>query len=66
MSQCAHLKAPWVDGIALEGPDTDALTGDLRNNSGRGVLFSAKGLHEHGERRAEKVGDQLDEMLAQP
>jgi eukaryotic-like serine/threonine-protein kinase len=62
----AAQKATWVDGVALEGPDTDALTGELRNIGGRGVLFSAKGLHEHGDRWAEKVGDQLDEMLAQP
>jgi hypothetical protein len=35
MSQCAHLKAPRVDGVAWEGPDSDGLTGDLRNNGGR-------------------------------
>jgi lysophospholipase L1-like esterase len=62
----AAQEALWVDGIALEGPDTDALTGDLRDNGGRGVHFSAKGLQVHGERWAEKVGAHLDKVLAKP
>jgi hypothetical protein len=45
----------WKDGIALEGPNTDALTGDFRENGGQGVHFSAKGLREHAARWVEKV-----------
>ncbi len=43
------------DGIAWEGPDSDALKGDLRERNGEGVHFSAKGLRVHGERWSEKV-----------
>ena len=32
----------WEDGVALQGPDTDALKGDLRERGGKGVHFSAK------------------------
>lgn len=39
----------WQDGIAWEGPDSDALQGDLRERNGQGVHFSAKGLRVHGE-----------------
>jgi hypothetical protein len=45
----------WKSGIALEGPDTDQLTGDNRQNNGKGVHFSAKGLQAHGRLWAEKV-----------
>jgi hypothetical protein len=45
----------WHDKIALEGPDTDTLTGDNRQNQGTGVHFSAKGLRAHGQLWAEKV-----------
>ncbi len=52
----AAQKALWTSGVALEGPDSDALTGDLRDGGGQGVHFSGKGLREHGARWAEKVG----------
>ncbi len=55
----AAQKALWTSGIALEGPDTDALTGDFRDGGGKGVHFSGPGLREHGARWAEKVGDWL-------
>ena len=45
----------WSDGLALEGPDTDTLTGENRQNGGTGVHMSAKGLQAHGEMWAEKV-----------
>jgi hypothetical protein len=45
----------WRDGVAFEGPDSDALQGDLRERGGQGVHFSGKGLREHGARWAEKV-----------
>ena len=45
----------WKDGVALEGPDSDALKGPLRERDGKGVHFSEAGLREHGARWAEKV-----------
>jgi hypothetical protein len=53
----------WKAGIALEGPDTDALTGDYRQNNGTGVHFSASGLQVHGKLWAEKVEAYLDPIL---
>jgi hypothetical protein len=47
----------------LEGPDTDALTGDYRQNNGTGVHFSASGLQVHGKLWAEKVEAYLDPIL---
>ncbi len=32
----------WTDGIALEGPDSDALRGDLRERQGQGSTLAAK------------------------
>jgi hypothetical protein len=45
----------WKDGIALEGPDSDALKGRLREREGQGVHFSGAGLRDHGAKWAEKV-----------
>ena len=50
----------WHQERVLPGPDTDALTGDLRDAGGKGVHFSGKGLREHGRRWAELVGDWLE------
>jgi hypothetical protein len=52
----AAQKSLWDDGIALEGPDSDALKGDFRD----GVHFSGKGLREHGACWAEKVAPWLE------
>jgi len=52
----AAQAALWRDGLALEGPDSDALKGALRDSGGKGVHFSGPGLREHGLRWAEKVG----------
>jgi len=54
----------WADGVALEGPDTDTLTGDMRDHGGNGIHFSAKGCKAHGEMWAAKVGAWLDKVLA--
>ncbi|MCY2952685.1 MAG: hypothetical protein NTU53_12045 [Planctomycetota bacterium] len=54
----AGQKSLWDDGIALEGPDSDALRGDLR----AGVHFSGKGLREHGARWAGKVAPWLEKQ----
>ncbi|HEX4794848.1 MAG TPA: sialate O-acetylesterase [Humisphaera sp.] len=56
----AAQKSLWDSGVALPGPDTDALVGDLR----AGVHFNAKGLQAHGKLWAEKVQLELDAMLA--
>jgi len=58
-------KKLWDRGIALEGPDTDTLTGDCRDNEGKGIHLSRKGLIAHGKMWAEKVGDYLYKVLAQ-
>ncbi len=47
--------ALWHACVALEGPDSDALRGDLRENGGRGVHFSGAGLRAHAARWVEKV-----------
>jgi hypothetical protein len=51
----AAQAALWKDGVALEGPDTDALKGTLREAGGKGVHFSGAGLREHASRWAEKI-----------
>lgn len=53
----------WDAGVALQGPDTDTLTGDHRDFGGAGIHFSPKGLHEHGRMWADLVGDHLDPLL---
>ena len=60
----AAQQALWKSGAAFEGPDTDALTGDLRDSGGKGVHFSGQGLREHGARWAAKVSPWLDQQLA--
>ena len=58
-------KKLWDRGIALEGPDTDTLTGDCRDHNGKGIHFSRKGLQAHGKMWAEKAGDYLYKVLAE-
>jgi len=43
------------DGLAVAGPDTDALAGPLRERGGTGVHFSAAGLRAHGAAWAERL-----------
>lgn len=52
----------WLDGTALEGPDTDRLTGDNRQNQGKGVHLSDKGLQAHGKLWADKVAAWLSSL----
>lgn len=52
----------WKDGIALEGPDTDALKGEWRDAGGQGVHFSGPGLREHATRWVEKVAPWLEQQ----
>ena len=55
----------WKDGVALEGPDSDALKGELREANGTGVHFSGPGLREHATRWVEAVAPWLDRELKQ-
>ena len=57
----AAQKSLWQPGLAHEGPDTDALTGDHRDLGGKGVHFSAKGLKAHGQVWADKVSQVIDQ-----
>ena len=56
-------KKIWDTGVALEGPDTDTLTGDYRDKDGKGIHLSVKGLKKHGQMWAEKVSIWLDKQL---
>lgn len=55
----------WALGIALEGPDTDRLIGENRDQQGNGIHFSQKGLVAHGTLWAKSVAVYLDSVLAQ-
>lgn len=64
-SVCDGQKTLWDTKVALEGPDTDAMVGDLRDNGGKGIHFSKKGLKVHGEAWAKYVGEWLDKEIKQ-
>lgn len=49
----AAQAAVVADGVALAGPDTDALKGTLRERGGAGVHFSDAGLQAHAAAWAE-------------
>ena len=55
----------WHDGIALQGPDSDAIKGHFRERNGQGVHFSSEGLQEHGRRWVEVVAPWLESVLNQ-
>ncbi len=59
----AAQAALWGSGIALEGPDTDALTGEYRDHGGKGVHFSGPGLRAHGQAWADQVAPWLARKL---
>lgn len=59
----AAQQSLWTDGIALEGPDSDALKGNLRERQGQGVHFSGTGLREHAAKWMEKVSPWLEEQV---
>ena len=54
----------WVDGIALQGPDTDTIKGEMRDSGGKGVHFSGLGQREHAARWIDKVAPWLDDQLS--
>ena len=43
----------WKSGVALQGPDTDALKVPLRESNGQGVHFSREGLYAHAAASAQ-------------
>jgi hypothetical protein len=59
----AAQASTWKDGVALEGPDTDAIQGDFRDNNGQGVHLTGSGLREHAARWVDKVTLWLDQKL---
>lgn len=50
----------WRSGLALQGPDTDQLTGPNRQNHGQGVHMSDMGLKAHGQLWADKISAWLE------
>ena len=54
----------WENATALEGPDTDTLTGDHRERGGQGVHLSGKGQREHARLWVEKVAPWVEATLA--
>ncbi len=62
----AAQAALWKSGLALQGPDTDVMTGPLRERDGKGVHFSAAGLQAHGVAWADKVSPWLEGQLNKP
>ena len=59
----AAQQSLWVAGLALEGPDSDALKAEFRENDGKGVHFSGPGLREHAARWVAKVAPWLEQNL---
>jgi hypothetical protein len=59
----AAQKTVWSDGLALPGPDTDTLTGEMREKNGTGVHMSAKGLKVHAHLWFEKISPWLVQQL---
>jgi hypothetical protein len=54
------------DGLALPGPDTDALKGALRDSGGRGVHFSGAGQRRHAEAWFAAIAPWLEARLSAP
>lgn len=59
----AAQRSLWQSGIALEGPNTDTLGSEYRQNHGAGVHFSDAGLKAHGALWADAVERYLDRVL---
>ncbi len=53
----------WRRGVAIEGPDTDTLGSEYRQNHGAGVHFSDTGLKAHGALWAQAVERYLNRKL---
>ncbi len=65
--ECPPIRAAqrslWESGVALEGPDTDTLTMQYRQDNGKGVHFNDAGLKAHGMLWARAVEAYLDKIL---
>ena len=59
----AAQRSLWRKGLAFEGPDTDTLGPEYRQDNGRGVHFNAAGLRKHGQMWAQAVEVDLDRVL---
>lgn len=59
----AAQRSMWESGVALQGPDTDTLTAQYRQNNGKGVHFNDAGLKAHGALWAQAVETYLDKVL---
>ena len=62
----AAQKAVCDDGFAFSGPDTDTLTGKMREKNGAGIHLSAAGLKAHAQLWVEKVSPWLEQQVAAP
>ena len=54
----------WESGLAMQGPDTDALGERWRDGGGRGVHFNGEGLREHGRLWATRLVTWLKTLTA--
>jgi len=61
----AAQAALWKTGLALAGPDSDALKGELRERGGKGVHFSGPGLRAHAALWAERITPWLEQQIDQ-
>jgi hypothetical protein len=62
----AAQKAVCDDGFAFPGPDTDVLTGKMREKNGEGIHLSAEGLKAHAQLWMDKVAPWLERQLDEP
>ena len=53
----------WRDGVALAGPDSDALKGEFRDQGGKGVHFSGKGQRALAAAWADKIVPWLEKTV---
>jgi hypothetical protein len=60
----AAQRAVCASGLALAGPDTDTLSGEMREHNGGGVHLSGKGLRQHGRLWADTITPWLERQLA--
>ena len=60
----AAQKGVCDDGYALPGPDTDTLTGSMREKHGTGIHLSAAGLQAHAQLWVERVAPWLEQQMA--
>ena len=62
----AAQRAVCDDGLAFPGPDTDVLTGSMREKNGMGIHLSAEGLKAHAQLWMQKVAPWLERQLDEP